>query len=271
MMAQSLQLESAFLQLPFEIRLIIYEELLCNATNLDHPIPVDDCVLEAAEEQATSNTTDNHGLPSLGISGQLLLACRLCNFEGSPILYRDRFVRAKGEAVPYLLERLVEPRGLCHIRTLSISSTEFGENEALKLYPSMLRRLSNLKRFDFSPTVATKSIAGCQGATFYWKCTALIPCRRHIMQTKEYVLRLAAIVTSSHRYLSILVGSRKAILPVYSLIKDDSQLYDEVSLFRYSSWDTITRETLPDIKEKLAKTESGWTEDRDAFSTRQAF
>jgi hypothetical protein len=271
MMAQSSQLGSTFLKLPFEIKLIIYEELLCNTASLDHPIYVDGCVLDSAEERASSAATESHGLPPLGISGQLLLACRLCNFEDSPILYRDRVVKAKGENVHYLLMRLVKSPGFSYIRTLSIGSSEFGENEALNLYPLMLQRLKHLMRFDFAPTVATKSVVGCQAATFLWKCTALIPCRRHIMQTKEYVLRLAAMVMRSHPYLSVLVGSRKAILPVYSLIKDDSQLYDDVSLFRYSSWDTITRETLPEIEEKLAKTEIGWTEDRDLFATRQAF
>lgn len=270
MMPQSLQLESAFLQLPFEIRLIIYEALLCNKASLDYSIYVDCRASDAGEGKALFTTTESRGLPLMGVSGQILLACRLCNYEGSPILYRDRVVRAKGERVPYLLKRLVNSRGLSYIKTLSISSSEFGENEALNLYPLMLQRLERLQRFDFAPTVATKSIVGCQAATFHWKCTTLIPCRRHIMQTKEYVLRLAAVVMSSHPYLSVLVGSRKAILPVYSLIKDDSQLYDEVSLFRYSSWDTITRETLPEIEEKLAKTETGWTEDRDRFTTRQA-
>lgn len=264
--------ESAALisRLPFEIRCLIFEEVLGGERSFDIANNLSN---QSSEDQPESDSTGAQPLQTIkiGLSGQLLRVCKLWNVECSPILYRHRSFWIKGEDVPDLVSRTIGSHSVQFIEKLSIGSQDFGHTEAMIMYPSLLLRMSSLKRFDFCPTVSAKSIEGCQAVTFHWKCTTLIPCRKHIMQTKEHVLRFAAKVISTHQILKVLVGSRKAILPVYSLIMDNLERYEEVAADRYSNWDTITRETLEDIREKLVKTEAGWMEDRAAFSTRQAF
>ncbi len=258
--------ESGFTQIPFEIRRIIFESAIGHGQHLDTAINL--------SKYGDLNEVEVDGGPikdRIPLSGQLLRVCKLWNIECSPILYRNRVFCIKGEEVPDLMTRTTGSHSAQHIEQLSIGPSEFGHTEAMRIYPSLLFRLSALKRFDFSPTVSNETIEGCQAATFHWKCTALIPCRTHIMRTKEYVLRFAVTGIMTHQHLKVLIGSRRAILPVYSLIKDESQIFDEVAEDRYSKWDAITCETLEDIEEKLAKTESGWTEERESFSSRQAF
>ena len=258
--------EAGFADLPFEIRRIIFENAISRGQRLDTEINLS----VHGESPGIEAEFSREKADSL-LSGQLLRVCKLWNIECSPILYGHRTFWIKGEEIPDLLARTMYSHSTQYIEILSIGPSEFGHTEAMRTYPSLLLRLSALKRFDFSPTVSHETIEGCQAATFHWKCTALIPCRTHIMRTKEYVLRFGVTAIMTHQHLRVLIGSRRAILPVYSLIKDDSQIFDEVAANRYSKWDAITYQTLEDIEEKLARTETGWTEERDAFSSRQAF
>ena len=69
---------------------------------------------------------------------------------------------------------------------------------------------------------------------------------------------------AGHPNLRVLVGSRKAILPVYSLVAEDEGLVEEVVQARYSKWDTVTTEGRSEVEESLGRL-GPW---RDTLSNR---
>ena len=246
---------SSFLELPFEIRIQIYTPLLSipSSTTTNNNILRLGSPSNALGTWSDRITISRYGeFQSPKLYAQILRTCTQCNCEASPVLYRDRALFVKGEEhISALADRFQQSSGLAYISTLQLASTDFGILEAAETYPAILAALPYLRRFDFSPTVSQRTVAGCEANTLHWKCTSSIPCTKHIAQTKEFVTRLAAGVMARHPNLRVLVGSRKAILPVYSLVAEEEGLVEEVVQARYSKWDTVTKEGRVEVDESL--------------------
>ena len=138
------------------------------------------------------------GKPSDRLSAQFLRGCTAVNMEATSMLYEQNTFRLDLPTLDGQFLKAIGLQNAARIRRLDLARNKFGEDEATKTYPSLLRALPNLRSFDFlvAPSPLPAGSSGCRN-----QCYAPFPCNQHKSRLRILLIRFAKSVTESHRYL----------------------------------------------------------------------
>ena len=219
---------SAFLQLPAEIRIMIYK-LLFTAKywmNLspEYPEMCPFCAPKVTKLAINCYAHRSHPKSC----GQLLRVCQFVNQEATSILYENKAFYFKRENLDRTFSRMVGVYNAACIAVIRIGKGAFGQHDAMNVWPVMVKRLPSLKSFTFKPLLAPEAAQACH----YEGCSRWAPCRYHSMQVRIFVLRFSQAVISTHERLKRLVDYHDGSLSECRLVTMEASTSRHVRPYR---------------------------------------